>query len=254
MKKQGFTYYAIGRGERAGAEVRLDRARALCSRCTARSADLPSQRSGRWPLRPLSASPALARAHEICRLAPAGSNRCVDRDRPLGVLAQREAGDAEIRGLFLNTAGIRDHGCGVAHEIHELHVSERLDGLDVLHGVRSAPRVRTPEASCVSVDARRTPSGRNSETLRRARRPAQSAISRESTLDGRCSVTTPNSRAGEPQALHAVVGGDGVAHHFVAVDHDVADAVDAVGVPRLRRSGSRRHRAKGSTTHRRSHR
>ena len=34
-------------------------------------------------------------------------------------------------------------------------------------------------------------------------------------------------RVREPEPLHAVVGGDRIAHHLVAVDHDIANAVDA---------------------------
>ena len=40
-----------------------------------------------------------------------------DRDRPLGVLAQREARHAECGGLFLQAARIGEHQRGVAHQV-----------------------------------------------------------------------------------------------------------------------------------------
>src|SRR5918994_1358468 len=42
-----------------------------------------------------------------------------DGDRPFRVLAQRQAGNAEIRRLFLHAAGVRDCSGGTAPERHE---------------------------------------------------------------------------------------------------------------------------------------
>ena len=51
-----------------------------------------------------------------------------DGDRPLGVVAQGRAGNPEVGGLFLDAAGIGDGDAAVHHEIHELHVAQRLGG------------------------------------------------------------------------------------------------------------------------------
>src|SRR6185436_778504 len=51
-------------------------------------------------------------------------------DRTLGVLTQRETGNAEIRRFFLHAAGVRDGRGAATHERHELHVAQRLGEMD----------------------------------------------------------------------------------------------------------------------------
>src|SRR3972149_1793348 len=53
-----------------------------------------------------------------------------DRDRPLRVLAQREAGDAERGCLLLEAAGVGDHQGGLRGEAEEFQVAERVAETD----------------------------------------------------------------------------------------------------------------------------
>ena len=52
-----------------------------------------------------------------------------DRHRPLGVVAQREAGHAEVGRLLLDPAGVGEHGAGVGLEREEVEVADRVDQL-----------------------------------------------------------------------------------------------------------------------------
>src|SRR5436309_3405919 len=49
------------------------------------------------------------------------------RDRPLRVVAQREAGHGEDRRLLLDASRVRQHGPGGRHELDEVEVAQRLD-------------------------------------------------------------------------------------------------------------------------------
>ena len=49
-----------------------------------------------------------------------------DGDRPFGIGPQRNAGDAQIGGLFLNAAGIRQCKAAVENQVHEAHIVERI--------------------------------------------------------------------------------------------------------------------------------
>src|SRR3546814_18541685 len=55
-----------------------------------------------------------------------------DLDRPLRVGAQRQAGNVQVGGLLLNAAGIGDREPGVADQVHELVVAQRLGKADAL--------------------------------------------------------------------------------------------------------------------------
>ena len=68
-----------------------------------------------------------------------------DRHRALGVVAQGEAGDAEVGGLLLDAAGVGEHRAGVGEQREEVEVAERLAeqqprvvGLDRLHHLARA--------------------------------------------------------------------------------------------------------------------
>lgn len=65
----------------------------------------------------------LERCPEIIRPdEPIGPGR--DRDRPLGVVSQRETGNTEITRLFLDAAGVRDCDAAIDHETHETDVRQ----------------------------------------------------------------------------------------------------------------------------------
>src|SRR5207244_2590172 len=53
-----------------------------------------------------------------------------DGDRALGVLAQRRARDAEVSGLLLHTAGIRDGDRASGYQVHELNVAQGIGNPD----------------------------------------------------------------------------------------------------------------------------
>ena len=56
-----------------------------------------------------------------------------DRDGTLRVLAHGQAGNLQIRGLFLNASGVRDDRDGLTHHFQEVEIAERLtknDGID----------------------------------------------------------------------------------------------------------------------------
>ena len=62
-----------------------------------------------------------------------------DGDRPFGVRAHRETGDAEDGRLFLHATGIREHECRAAHHRNELQIPEGLHEVD--SGMRFDARV-----------------------------------------------------------------------------------------------------------------
>ncbi len=51
----------------------------------------------------------------------------LDRDRPLGVRAEREAGNAQVGRLLLDPAGVREDGTGVRFQREEVEVADRVD-------------------------------------------------------------------------------------------------------------------------------
>ena len=55
----------------------------------------------------------------------------MDRDRPLGVLAERQARHSEHGGFLLHASGVREHQLGAVHHIEELAVAEGLDQVQV---------------------------------------------------------------------------------------------------------------------------
>ena len=63
-----------------------------------------------------------------------------DRHRPLGVVAQGEAGDAEVGRLLLDPAGVGQHGAGVGLQREEVEVADRVDEVHA-RGVAAAPSI-----------------------------------------------------------------------------------------------------------------
>ena len=106
-----------------------------------------------------------------------------DRHRALGVVAQREAGDAEEGRLLLDPAGVGEHGARVGLEREEVEVADRVDQAHAL-----GSRVQRRRASCGSAGGRgRRPASRAPTS---ARRSIASASSGPSTSAGRCRVTS----------------------------------------------------------------
>src|SRR5688572_33394933 len=103
----------------------LATALALQQRCDTTLCRVPVPAVGTTSRRPLPGEYALHVFEQGQRLhEPIRSLR--DGDRTFRVLAQRQAGNAEIRRLFLHAAGVRDGSGRAARERHELHVAERL--------------------------------------------------------------------------------------------------------------------------------
>ena len=48
-------------------------------------------------------------------------------DRALGVGPQRNAGDAQVGGFFLNAARIRQREAAVEYQVHEAHVVQGIE-------------------------------------------------------------------------------------------------------------------------------
>src|SRR6188508_2017603 len=104
-----------------------------------RGKSIPTVRTA--ALRPLTGEHALDALQQVERLNQAiGSLR--DGDRPLGVLAQRQARNAEVRRLFLHAARIGDCRGRAADERHELYVAERLREMN---GTGCAQSLHQPE-------------------------------------------------------------------------------------------------------------
>ena len=57
------------------------------------------------------------------------------RNRPLGILTHREAGDLKYRGFLLNAAGIRKGKTGVFNQLNEVYITQRLNKQDVFQAV-----------------------------------------------------------------------------------------------------------------------
>ena len=65
-----------------------------------------------------------------------------DRDRALGVVAQGEAGDAEVGRLLLDPAGVGQHRGRVGLEREEVEVADRVDQRDARRRPRSPSILR----------------------------------------------------------------------------------------------------------------
>ncbi len=114
-----------------------------------------------------------------------------DRHRALGVVAQGEAGDAEVGRLLLDPAGVGEDGAGVGQQREEVEVAERLDQVQA-----RAARPRRLPASCGSAGG----PGRRPASRRRPR-PALAIVSPSSgpsTSAGRCRVTSRNPPGSTP--------------------------------------------------------
>ena len=179
--RQGQRGRGRGRGRQAGGDCSLRRRRGTTS--AIRSAAWPSQRRGR-----VGAPGALGEGRrdpgDRGRVeAEQGVGPGSDRDRALGVVAQREAGDAEVGRLLLDPARVGEHGRRVG---------------DRARGTRGSRAGRSGAAPGARRRARRASSGSAGGPGRRpaSRRAtaASAAIaspsSGPSTSAGRCSVTS----------------------------------------------------------------
>ena len=142
----------------------------------------PLQRGSVGVQRARDAEPGRSAA-EASRLVPS-----LDGDRPLGILAQGEAGDGEIGRLLLQAAGIGDHHRGAGDEAHEADIGQGLDQPDARRRQRLGQAEFGEARGGARVD-------REDDRQRAAGPAARQAARRRSasgvsTLAGRCSVTT----------------------------------------------------------------
>ena len=79
---------------------------------------LPLFRYGKHPARGPDNPRSIGTRQHIC---PG-----LDRLRPLGILAQRNAGNPEDAGLLLDSPGVGEDQPGVSLKFHEFHVPDRL--------------------------------------------------------------------------------------------------------------------------------
>ena len=165
-----------------------------------------------------------------------------DRDRALGVLAQRQARNAEVRALLLDPAGIGDHGARAANEVHELDVAEGLGEGDVRAVTR--PSVTAPSVAWAGAEARARMSPNSSSffrvlgctantsgrSLRRRHELSHERLEVLPAVDVRRPVKRHDGvvAALESHRVASAVRLDLRTHHLERVDHDVADAVDLV--------------------------
>ena len=160
--------------------------RAPATTSAIRSAAWPSQSgggSGRLAARSASAAGMLGDRRRVEAEQRVGAG--ADRHRPLGVVAQGEAGDAEVGRLLLDAAGVGEHGAGVGDQREEVEVAERL-------GRAAGPGASALELASIILRVR----GWTGKTtgISRGQRGAAAAIvspsSGPSTRAGRCRVTS----------------------------------------------------------------
>ena len=123
--------------------------------------------------------------------AEQGVGPLLDRDRPLGVVAQREAGDAEVGRLLLDAAGVGQDRAGLRLQREEVEIADRVDQMQR----RQVDRRRRRRAPRGSADGTGKRTGIDRETAASASIAERS--SGPSTSAGRCSVTSryePGSR------------------------------------------------------------
>ena len=105
-----------------------------------------------------------------------------DRHRPLGVVAQREAGNPEVGGLLLDPARVSQDRAGVGLEREEVEVADGVDQRDPPAGPSPSERLA---GSRVDREHHRQLAGDPGQ-----RHPSASPSSGPSTSAGRCSVTS----------------------------------------------------------------
>ena len=119
------------------------------------------------------------------------------RDRPLGVVAQREARDAEKRRLLLDAARVGEHAGGAFDQAEELEVAERLESAGT--PVRRPVAVRAhPPRGCAGGPGTRPAS---SAATRRGARARRRAAARRRAPGG--AASPPGSDPGSSRAAPA---------------------------------------------------
>ena len=165
------------------------------------------------------------------------------RDRPLGVVPQRQARHAEHGGFLLQPAAVGDDHRRVHVEVQQVEVAERLGHPQALRAPASSSSsrsARTGRSSCASADE----SGTRSESLARSRpapRGSRAASPHRRRSTGRCRVSGREAAAGSsPQSSTPASGRAAICLVLEQrVDHHVADEEHLLGGDRLRRAGCR---------------
>ena len=154
-----------------------------------RSPAWPSQSAGRRASTPWSSTWNAAATMASGSTSHDAVRALGHRDRPLGVLPQRQARHAERGRLLLHAAGVGEHDRRGRLQCQEVEVAERLDDADAVGQRQLEPA--QPSRPCAGARGTRPAA---------APRHAPSAPTSlpswwsSSTFDGRCSVTRAYGR------------------------------------------------------------
>ena len=112
-------------------------------------------------------------------------------DRPLGIVPQRDAGDAKNGRLLLQSAAVGEHHARMHVEMQKVDIAERLAHPDAAHGLALLNIGRKP--NCLSHLPRARMNGKDDRQIA-SRSPASAErmpakIFGSSTFEGRCSVS-----------------------------------------------------------------
>ncbi len=188
-----------------------------------RASGLSVPEVGLAPLGPVTGENPVHGATEL-RTGHQPIGALADGNRALGRGAQRQAGNAQIGGLLLDAPRIRDGQTCAADEVHEIHVSQRLDDLQA-----GSPGKLGPETEGFKILARARVHRKHQRQPRRDARQLGhqfrewcGGIHVGGTVQGDHAVIASL----EPELVPFATGLDAFAHELVGIDHDVADARD----------------------------
>ena len=190
-----------------------------------RSPARPSQSSGICPGPPLAVQRGpCRREHRLRPRADDDVRSLLHRDRPLGRLPKRDAGDAEDGRLLLDAAGVRQRERRTREEAEEVEVAERRQTW--IPGVVEEP----PRPKRLDPSRRPRVEGEDDWDLARDLRDGLEESARmrsSSTFSGRCSVSRAYGRR-RARAARRFRGTRRVGGAKKGVDHGVPDEFDAL--------------------------
>src|SRR5581483_10772011 len=150
----------------------------------------------------------------------------LDRDGPLGRVTEREAADAECRGLLLHAAGVGEHEARGRLEPEELEVAERPGHGDVRH-----------RAAADALDRARVRREEHRRRPRERRQAVERLAEQVGVVDERGAVQRDERvlAFGEPVGAPRLARARDAEMREQRVDHRVADAMNACLVDPLAR-------------------
>ena len=192
-----------------------------------RSPACPSQPGGPSPGRFWAPARAASRAGPsvLRRDQPVGAGR--ERDGPLRVGAQRQAGHVEDRGLLLDAARVGDDGGRAADERQEVDVAERVDDAQVGHRLQAGRRERGAAARVERQDDGQAPRGL-------AQRAHEGGRGRRACPRWPAGAGSPPVRGGHAQPRHDRLRPQAIQVRQQRVDHGVAHEDDPLAADALR--------------------